>query len=204
MARRAIMVDVDGVLIRHPDRAGWTVHLERDLGIAPAALQAAFFKPHWGDVVHGRATLRERLAPVLAADFPGVSCDALIEYWFGNDAHVDQGLLSQLQALRGDGLEVHLATVQDHERAAYLWDRLDFRSRFDGLHYAAAIGCSKPSSAFYRAIEAATRLAPEAIFFIDDRPENVEGARACGWTAALWTGGDTLDALIKRERWRFA
>ena len=114
------------------------------------------------------------------------------------------GAAVRLQVLRGNGLEVHLATVQDHERAAYLWDRLDFRSRFDGLHYAAALGCSKPSPAFYRAIEAATRLAPEAIFFIDDRPENVEGARACGWTAALWTGADTLDALIGRERWPLA
>lgn len=199
--RRAIMVDVDGVLIRHPDPAGWSVHLERDLGISFAALQQAFFAPHWADVVHGRAALRARLTPVLADIAPSVTCDALVDYWFVNDAHLDRGLLAELIALRSEEMEVHLATVQEHERAAYLWERLDLRRNFDGLHYAAALGCAKPDPDFYRAIEARTSLPPEAIFFIDDSPANVDGARACGWTAALWTGRSTLRDLLAAHHW---
>ena len=195
------MVDVDGVLVRHPDSTGWGTHLERDLGIAPAALYQAFFVPHWADVVHGRAALRDRLAPVLAALAPAVSCDALVDYWFGHDAHVDDRLLRELDGLRRDGLEVHLATVQEHERAAYLWERLDFRSRFDGLHYAAALGCAKPAPEFFRAAEARTGLAPADVFFVDDQPANVAGARACGWTAAVWTGAETVRSLMAHQRW---
>lgn len=195
------MVDVDGVLLRHPDAAGWQANLERDLGIPPAALQEAFFARHWADVVHGRAALRDRLAPVLAELAPEVSCEAFTEYWFRHDAHVDARLLRELDALRRGGVEVHLATVQEHERVAYLWNRLEFRRRFDGLHYAAALGCAKPAPQFYRAVEARTGLAPADLFLIDDQAANVAGARACGWAAAVWTGAETACALMAQQRW---
>jgi putative hydrolase of the HAD superfamily len=201
MPRKAIMVDVDGVVIAHPDGKNWSANLERDLGIVPGTLQDRFFEPHWEDVVHGRAELRNRLAPVLAEIAPTVTCSTLIDYWFTNDAYIDCRLLDELESLRNEGIEAHLATVQEHERASYIWERLGFRSKFDGMHYAAALGFSKPSVDFYRSIERAAGLAPEAIFFIDDKAENIEGARACGWTAALWTGQQTLRELIAEQHW---
>jgi putative hydrolase of the HAD superfamily len=196
MTIEAIMVDVDGVLIVHPDARGWSVHLERDLGIPASTLQAAFFAPHWDDVSHGRASLRARLAPVLREIAPHVTCDALIDYWFRNDAHVNQALLAELASIRAAGIEVHLATVQEHERARYLWEELGFRTRFDGLHYAAALGCAKPAALFYRSIEARTGFRPEALLLLDDRLANVEAAIMCGWSAALWTGKETLRSLL--------
>jgi putative hydrolase of the HAD superfamily len=190
------MVDVDGVLVVHPDERGWSAHLERDLGLSPAALQAAFFDRHWDDVVHGRASLRERLAPVLQSVAPHVTCEALIDYWFSQDAHLNRALLAELQSIRAGGIEVHLATVQDHERARYLWEDLGLRSRFDGLHYSAELGCSKPAARFYGSIEARTGFRPRDLFLIDDRIANVEGAIRSGWAAALWTGKDRLRSLL--------
>lgn len=195
------MVDVDGVLIAHPDPEGWSTNLQRDLGISAAALQRVFFTPHWDDIVHGRATLRERLAPVLARLSPSVPYDRFTRYWFSNDAHLDERLLSQLEQWRDDGFEIHLATVQEHERASYLWNELGLRTRFDAMHYAAALGSSKPAASFYRSVEAATGLDPQAIFFIDDKDANVAAARECGWTAALWTGRETLADLILQQGW---
>ena len=194
------MIDVDGVLIAHPDPAGWTVNLERDLGISVAALQSVF-KPHWGDVVHGRTSLRERLTPALAELRSSVTYDRFIDYWFSNDAHINQSLLSDLAILRHKGVEVHLATVQEHERAQYLWERLDLRYKFDGMHYAAALGCPKPAARFYRRVEEEVGLQPEALFLIDDTASNVASARDCGWTAALWTGEETLCDLMLQQNW---
>jgi putative hydrolase of the HAD superfamily len=196
---KALMVDVDGVVVVHPEPGGWATHLERDLGLSKAALQAAFFAPHFDDVIHGRAALRERLAPVLEEIAPHLTCDELCAYWFREDAHLDHGLLDQLAQQRAAGIAVHLATVQEHERAAYLWETMALKDRFDAIHYAADLGHAKPAREFYAAIEARTGYAPADIFFIDDKAANVEAARARGWNAAVWTGQDRLADLIARE-----
>lgn len=203
MRRKAIMVDVDGVLVTHPDAGGWSANLENELGIPLASLNELFFRRHWADVVHGRAALRDRLALALAELAPSVSPEALIEYWFDNDAHINERLLAELQHLRKAGFELHLATVQEHERAAYLWDRLALKDHFDAMHYAASLGFSKPDHAFYRAVEAAVQIPPAAIFFIDDKIENVVAARECGWAAALWTGESTVGELMVAMRWDY-
>jgi putative hydrolase of the HAD superfamily len=196
MAIKAIMVDVDGVLLVHPDPQGWGVNLERDLGLAASTLQSAFFERHWDDIVHGRASLRVRLAPVLKDIAPHLSCEEVIAYWFENDAHIDQRLVGQLASYRSTGVEIHLATVQDHERAGYIWNVLGFASMFDRMHYAAEMGFSKPDPGFYRCIEMRSGFRPEELFFIDDKPANVAAAQACGWAAALWTGRTTLESLV--------
>jgi len=190
------MLDVDGVVVVHPDPAGWSVHLERDLGLPVALLQQAFFQPHWADVLHGRARLRERLEPVLAQIAPDLPSQRLIDYWFGQDAHLDHALLREVATVRAAGLPIHLATLQEHERARYLWETLDLRSHFDGLHYAADLGAAKPHPDFFARIETRTGLAPADLFLVDDRQANVDGARARGWQAALWTGGATLRGLL--------
>jgi putative hydrolase of the HAD superfamily len=63
---RALMVDVDGVVIT-PRPGGWAATLERDLGLSSEILQAEFFRPHWDDVALGRADLHDRLARFWAA-----------------------------------------------------------------------------------------------------------------------------------------
>ncbi len=192
---KALMVDVDGVVITPPP-GGWAATMEADLGLPVEVLQAQFFKPHWDDVVLGRAGLHERLAPVLAQHAPHLTSQALAAYWFAKDANLDEILLADLAAVRAGGLPVHLATVQEHERAAYLWDVLGFRDRFDAMHYAADLGAAKPDPAFYAAIEARAGLAGGALMLIDDRAANVKAALAAGWRAALWTGRERLADLL--------
>ncbi len=196
MRFKAVMVDVDGVVIAHPDPRGWSAHLERDLGLSKTLLQSAFFEPHWQDVILGRAGLRERLGPVLAEIAPGLGVDRLIRYWFENDAHLDQGLLVQLAPIRAGGVTLHLATVQEHERARYIWDALGLKQHFDGMHYAAELGWAKPAAQFFQAVAARSGFAPDEIFFIDDKQANVDAARGEGWSAALWEGTRPLAALI--------
>lgn len=196
MRFKALMVDVDGVVIAHPDPQGWAVHLERDLGLSPTLLQSAFFEPHWPDVILGRAGLRERLAPVLAEIAPGLSVDRLIQYWFENDAHLDHGLLAQLGPIRSGGVKLHLATVQEHERARYIWEELALNQHFDAMYYAAELGWAKPAAQFFRAVTARSGFAPDEVFFIDDKQANIDAARAEGWSAALWDGSRPLADLM--------
>ena len=196
MPIKALMVDVDGVVVVDREPNGWSTHLERDLGLAPSRLQAAFFAPHFGDIVHGRAALRDRLRPVLADIAPHLSAETLIAYWFEQDAHLDNSLLAQIDALRAVGLMAHLATVQEHERADYLWTRLGLKDHFDAVHYAADLGHAKPAAAFFQTVQARCGYAPDELFFIDDKVANVQAARVLGWHAAVWTGDETVETLM--------
>jgi putative hydrolase of the HAD superfamily len=192
------MLDVDGVLIT-PRPGGWAVDLEADLGLSRAALAEHFFAVHWNDVVMGRAGLHERLSPVLARIAPHLSCERLTAYWFEKDAVLDRQLLDDLAEVRTGGIALHLATVQEHLRADYLWTTLGFRDRFDAMHYAAELGCGKPDPVFFARVAERTGLAPAEMLLIDDRAENVEAARAAGWGAALWDGTELLAEILARE-----
>jgi putative hydrolase of the HAD superfamily len=193
---KALMVDVDGVIVHPAHPGGWAERLEADLGLPVAELERAFFAPHWNDVALGRADLHERLAPVLAEIAPQLSTQVLTDYWFEHDARLDTVLMDDLARLRAGGIELHLATVQEHHRARHLWETLGFRAQFDAMHYAADLGCAKPDPAFFRAIEARTGFAPGDLLLIDDRVNNIEGARACGWGALLWDGTRRLSEIL--------
>lgn len=203
MRFKVLMVDVDGVVITHPDPQGWAVHLERDLGLSPERLQAAFFAPHWRDIILGHAALHERLEPVLSEIAPHLSADELTRYWFANDSHLDRHLLAQLDAVRRCGVRLHLATVQEHERARYIWQDLGLGDRFDAMHYAAALGAAKPDLGFFEAVEERSGFSPAEIFFIDDKQANVAAARQRGWSAAVWDGSASVAELIAaaQSRW---
>ena len=189
------MVDVDGVVVV-PRPGGWAVDLEADLGLAPSVLQARFFKPHWNDIVLGRAGLHERLAPVLAEIAPHLTSDRLTAYWFAKDAELDMRLLDDLAAIRVAGTQVHLATVQEPLRAKHLWTTLGLRDRFDAMHFAADLGAKKSDPAFYAAVQARTGFAAADLLLIDDTAANLDVARACGWGGLLWDGTARLPDLL--------
>jgi len=189
------MLDVDGVLIT-PRPGGWAVDMEADLGLSRAALAEHFFAIHWDDVVMGRAGLHERLAPVLANIAPHLTSERLAAYWFEKDAILDRQLLDDLAQVRARGTALHLATVQEHLRANYIWTALGLCERFDAMHYAAELGCGKPDPAFFAKVGERTGLAPAEMLLIDDKAENVEAARAAGWGGLHWTGERRLADLL--------
>jgi glucose-1-phosphatase len=55
----------------------------------------------------------------------------------------------------------------------------------------------KPSPAIYEAAVEAAGCAPGECFFVDDRPENVEGARAAGLDAELFRGQSELEEQLR-------
>jgi putative hydrolase of the HAD superfamily len=194
------MVDVDGLIVAPADPRGWSATLEADLGLRPDLLQTVFFAPHWSEIVHGRAGLHERRAPVLRDIAPHLTSAELCRYWFDRDSRLDHDLLGEIAALRGEGVAVHLATVQEHERARYLWESLRLSDRFEAMHYSADMGCAKPADAFFAEIERRTGFPPSEMFFVDDGSENVDAAQRRGWPAAVWTGKRRLSGLLEDAR----
>lgn len=57
----------------------------------------------------------------------------------------------------------------------------------------------KPDAAIYARSAQLAGVKPEQILFIDDRPENVQGAQAQGWDAVLYESASGLEqALVER------
>lgn len=197
MTLKALMVDVDGVVVRHPRHGRrWDETMEVDLGLKSDDLQSRFFRPYFRDIVLGREALEDRLALVLPAIAPHLTPRQLMTYWFEQDAHLDHTLLEDLKAIRATGVQLHLATVQEHQRAAYLWNELGLKDHFDGLHHSAAIGFKKPDAAYFSAVEARTGFAARDLLLIDDSAVNVEAAKAAGWGGVLWTGEARLSQVL--------
>jgi FMN phosphatase YigB (HAD superfamily) len=69
---------------------------------------------------------------------------------------------------------------------------------FERRFYSCHLGVKKPSPEYFDVIQREAALPPDAMLFVDDRPENVEGARQCGWSAELCTGAADLQRIVAR------
>lgn len=64
------------------------------------------------------------------------------------------------------------------------------------LVFSAEVALAKPDPEIYARADATYGTEPGDVVFFDDKPENVEAARAHGWDAHVWAGADTaLDIL---------
>ncbi|UIX33491.1 HAD family hydrolase [Streptomyces sp. GQFP] len=70
---------------------------------------------------------------------------------------------------------------------------------FETLVFSCDLGLKKPDPLVYRAADRLLGRAPSDVVFFDDRPENVEAARAHGWRAHVWTGGAAATAVLADE-----
>jgi glucose-1-phosphatase len=62
----------------------------------------------------------------------------------------------------------------------------------EGLHVAAEFGAKKPDPEVYRRLVARHKIEPTSAMMIDDKPENVEGAKTAGLAGHRFTGLDGL------------
>ncbi len=69
-------------------------------------------------------------------------------------------------------------------------------TRFDHLVFSAEVSLMKPDPAIYALADRLLGAGP-AVFF-DDRPENVDAARAHGWDAHVWAGPAAAQEILGR------
>ncbi|QIK83325.1 HAD family hydrolase [Sanguibacter sp. HDW7] len=109
------------------------------------------------------------------------------------------GSLEVVDALRRNGYGVHLGSNQEPVRAAWMRESFGYDALLDSSHYSCDVGAAKPERAFFDEVVRRLGVEPGSVLLVDDTAENVEGARAAGLAAVLWTvadGHDTLLALL--------
>jgi HAD superfamily hydrolase (TIGR01509 family) len=87
------------------------------------------------------------------------------------------------------------------------WDhcrrRYDLLSLFEVPALSYRLKVAKPDEAIYRAATELAGVAPHEVFFTDDQVRHVDGARAFGWDAVLFTSAAQLAAELAQRgvRW---
>ena len=191
-----LVLDIDGVVVHSaPD---WPEKLRASWGLAADELLGFFDSPPFAQVLQGRldvyVALHEWLEPKGLAD----RVQEFVGFWFENDSIIDREVLAMADAWRGrTGGRVFAASNQEHHRVAFLRDHRGLGAHFDEIVYSAALGVCKPDRVFFTNAQARMGVtAARAILFVDDRPANVDGARMCGWRAALYRGRESLARVL--------
>ena len=87
------------------------------------------------------------------------------------------------------------------------WDFVSRRyrllSKFPVRSLSYELGVMKPDLAIYQRSSEMVGIAPEEIFFTDDRQENVDGALAAGWQAVLFEHATQLSEELRRRGVQF-
>lgn len=197
MAIRAVIFDVGGVLVHESDDApahrAWEARLELERGTLGDAI---FGTPVGHQAMVGQATLDE-----IWQDFAGryglsaQERDELADA-FWQDSVWNVELLEYARSLRprfktGVISDAWLETRQEIQ--AYVNE-----SVFDVIVYSAEEGICKPHPDIYRRALARLGVQPDEATFVDDRPQNVEGARRLGIHAFQYTDAATVRQEIER------
>ncbi len=155
--------------------AYWTGRLAFDLGEAAAV--------YWTGVV--RALGREPEP-------------ALLERLERIDAHKWSDLPDESAALLADLAGERLAVLSNAPAPLAAAVRAaPWSSVVDALVFSAEVALMKPDPAMYARADELLGTRPGATVFFDDKPENVEAARAHGWAAHVWEGPAAALAVLR-------
>jgi 2-haloacid dehalogenase len=104
-----------------------------------------------------------------------------------------------LRALRSRGVPVFALSNFGRETFAEALSHYPFLREFDRAFVSAHLRLAKPDAAIYETLERESGLAPSALLFTDDRPENVEAAARRGWRTHLFEGPEGLAGRLVAE-----
>lgn len=192
----ALLLDMDGV-VRHWNPAREAA-VERAFGLPDGILiRVSRQVPEDELGVRGACTFSawlDAIARELTPLIGPTEAEHAVAEWAAYRGDVDPEMLAVVARLRSR-LPVH---VLSNAHDCFLDDmqQLGLVGAFDGFHSSAELGVAKPDPAFYLAATERIGIPPERCLFIDDRAENVEGARSVGMTASTFTTPAAVDQLI--------
>jgi putative hydrolase of the HAD superfamily len=196
MSVRAVIFDFGGVLCFPPSDQQLSEAAARCGLTAPAFVEAFWRKRREYDRGTDAAAYWQDIAQASGRVFD----DAMVAEMIGREidfwSRFDQRVLDWIQLLRGSGVRTGILSNLPRPLGERLREIPGFLDHFDQVTFSYELGVIKPERAIYDYAVRGLDVAPEEALFLDDRPENVEGARAAGLDARLFT---TWEDLIGTE-----
>ena len=119
-------------------------------------------------------------------------------HWHEMVSHAYDGSVAIMEGLIAQGRDVTMLTNFAADTFTEARELFPFLEKPRGVTVSGEVGLIKPDERIYRLHAETFGLAPAATLFIDDSAKNVEGAKAAGWNAVLFTGADRLAEDLKR------
>lgn len=156
--------------------AGYWKHRRRyDLGASP--------REYWSAVAGREVSDESMLARLEAED---------VEGW----SELNPGTVALLNWARERGTTVAVLSNAPHALAAAVREMPALTAVCDHFSFSAEIGVAKPDSRAYQSVLTGLAASPDEVLFVDDRPENVDGARAIGLHAVRFQSADRLRSAL--------
>ncbi len=140
---------------------------------------------YWNDIAQGGGVsfTAEQLETLIRVDI-----DSWIKF--------DQKMYEFAESLRSNGKRLAVLSNMPHELGDFLKNSTKGFAPFHHITLSYEIRSIKPEPEIYRHCLQGLDLRPEQTLFLDDRPENVEGARRQGIQAIQFTSRDEVLAHL--------
>ncbi|GAB2904704.1 HAD family hydrolase [Streptomyces mayteni] len=186
----AVLCDLDGVL-RHFDH-GAQADIEARYGLP--LMRTAFDPALIGPATLGLVTEQEWVDSIAVALGGDERARQAVAEFVAVPFTVDEGVRALLTKAR-ERVPLVLVTNATDTLEEHL-ERIGLTDFADAVVSSARVGVAKPDRRIYEIAAQLAGVAPERCLFVDDRLENVEGARALGMTGVHYRTVADLDAAM--------
>lgn len=155
---------------------------------------------HEWNIEQDRGRTWEEAEALLIADFPDheENIRNFRRHWHEMAPHAYEDSVALMGRLIEAGHDVTLLTNWASDTFVEARARFPFLETTRGVTVSGDVGFIKPQREIYDLHVSTFGLEPSASLFIDDSQKNVDGARAAGWQAVLFTNAKTLEADLER------
>lgn len=200
MKLRAVIFDYGNVICRPPSEQQLSDAAEL-CGLSVDDFVAAFWRKrreydrgsdaraYWKDIAEssGRVFDEALIAEMMRRE---------VDFW----GRFDDRVLSWARDLRAAGLRTSILSNLPRTLGERLRSEPGFLEHFDQVTFSYELGFIKPEAPIYQHAIEGLGVEPAEALFLDDRPENVEGARAAGIHAEVF---NSWEEFLERDCLRY-
>ena len=195
-----IVFDMGGVLVDYTaDNA--TRHFTDDEEVIKEIHNVLFCSQEWmaldmGSISEEKAM--ERILPRLSNDSVRQIARATFEHWHEYNNVERKGVREIIEVVKARGQRVYILSNASRRLTDTYKDVVPAPNLYDGVMFSGEVLALKPQPLIYQIFFDRFKLVSSECFFIDDLPENVEGAIKCGMDAWCFSNGnnESLEKIL--------
>ncbi|MBM7831193.1 putative hydrolase of the HAD superfamily [Agromyces cerinus] len=199
LAPRVVVFDYGEVISREPTAADRAALVDRAGATADAAPFWASYWAHRLGLDRGTTSITEywqAVAADLGTEWTPIDVHELWALDHRGWLSVDPGTLGVLHALAAGGTRLALLSNAGADFSGWLRHG-SFAPLFERVFVSGELGLVKPDAAIYEHVIDELGIAASDFVFIDNKAENVEGAKAVGGDGHVFTDAASLESWLR-------